>query len=60
MIISVPTIARSQLLYDHRLLALLQTCGFRLSVARLPDGRDKLRILRAVDGVASEPRRAGA
>ena len=30
-------------------LALLQTCGFRLTVARLPDGRDKLRILRAVD-----------
>jgi transposase InsO family protein len=30
-------------------LALLQTSGFRLSVARLPDGRDKLRILRAVD-----------
>src|SRR5215472_7327808 len=29
-------------------LALLQTSGFRLSVARLPDGRDKLRILRAV------------
>ena len=30
-------------------LALLQTSGFRLTVARLPDGRDKLRILRAVD-----------
>src|SRR6516162_11340948 len=30
-------------------LVLLQTSGFRLSVARLPDGRDKLRILRAVD-----------
>src|SRR5215472_1725394 len=30
-------------------LALLQTSGFRLSVARLPHGRDKLRILRAVD-----------
>ena len=30
-------------------LALLQTSGFRLSVARLPDGRDKLRILRAVN-----------
>jgi putative transposase len=29
-------------------LALLQTSGFRLT-ARLPDGRDKLRILRAVD-----------
>src|SRR5262250_3069726 len=29
-------------------LALLQASGFRLSVARLPDGRDKLRILRAV------------
>jgi hypothetical protein len=29
--------------------ALRQTSGFRLSVARLPDGRDKLRILRAVD-----------
>ena len=30
-------------------LALLQTSGFRLTVARLPDGRDKLRILRAVN-----------
>jgi putative transposase len=30
-------------------LALLQTSGFRLTVARLPEGRDKLRILRAVD-----------
>ena len=30
-------------------LALLQTSGFRLSVVRLPDGPDKLRILRAVD-----------
>src|SRR5215831_2932291 len=30
-------------------LALLQTSSFRLSVARLPEGRDKLRILRAVD-----------
>ena len=30
-------------------LALLQTSRFRLSVARLPEGRDKLRILRAVD-----------
>jgi hypothetical protein len=30
-------------------LALLQTSGFRHSVARLPDGRDKLRILGAVD-----------
>jgi hypothetical protein len=30
-------------------LALLQTSGFRLTAARLPDGRDKLRILRAVD-----------
>jgi hypothetical protein len=30
-------------------LALLQTSWFRLSVARLPDARDKLRILRAVD-----------
>ena len=30
-------------------LVLLQTSGFRLSVARLPDGRDKLRILRSVD-----------
>ena len=30
-------------------LALLQTSGFRLTLARLPDGRDKLRILRAVD-----------
>ena len=30
-------------------LALLQTSGFRLSDARLPDGEDKLRILRAVD-----------
>src|SRR5215472_7726936 len=30
-------------------LALLQTSGFRLTVSRLPEGRDKLRILRAVD-----------
>ena len=30
-------------------LALLQTCGFRLSGERLPDGQAKLRILRAVD-----------
>jgi putative transposase len=30
-------------------LALLQTSGFCLTVARLPDGRDKLRSLRAVD-----------
>jgi putative transposase len=30
-------------------LALLHTSGFRLTLARLPDGRDKLRILRAVD-----------
>src|SRR6516164_3677283 len=30
-------------------LALLQTCGFRLTLAHLPHGRDKLRILRAVD-----------
>jgi hypothetical protein len=30
-------------------LTLLQTSGFRLRVGRLPDGRDKLRILRAVD-----------
>ena len=30
-------------------LALLQTSGFRLSDARLLDGEDKLRILRAVD-----------
>jgi hypothetical protein len=30
-------------------LVLLQTSGFRLGVGRLPDGRDKLRILRAVD-----------
>jgi hypothetical protein len=30
-------------------LALLQMSGFRLTLARLPDGRDKLRILRAVD-----------
>src|SRR5215831_4439659 len=30
-------------------LALLQTSGFRLTVAPLPDGRDKLRILSAVD-----------
>ena len=29
-------------------LALLQTSGFRLSGARLPDGEAKLRILRAV------------
>jgi hypothetical protein len=31
------------------MLVLLQTSGFRLSIASLPDGRDKLRILRAVD-----------
>ena len=37
-------------------LALLQTSGFRLTVARLPDGRDKLRILRAVDRDASTSR----
>jgi hypothetical protein len=30
-------------------LALLQASRFRLTVARLPQGRDKLRILRAVD-----------
>jgi putative transposase len=30
-------------------LALLRTSGFRLTGARLPDGRDKMRILRAVD-----------
>src|SRR5262249_48095756 len=30
-------------------LALLQTSGFRLSGARLPEGEAKLRILRAVD-----------
>ena len=30
-------------------LALFQTSGFRLSDARLPDGQDKLRILRALD-----------
>src|SRR6516162_40117 len=30
-------------------LALLRTSGFRLTGARLPDGRDKRRILRAVD-----------
>src|SRR5262249_52600465 len=30
-------------------LALLQASRFRLTLARLPDGRDKLRILRAVD-----------
>jgi hypothetical protein len=29
--------------------ALLQASGFRLTAARLPDGRDKLRILGAVD-----------
>jgi len=32
-------------------LALLRASGFRLTVARLPAGRDKLRILRAVDRV---------
>ena len=31
-------------------LALLRTSGFRLTGARLPDGRAKMRILRAVDG----------
>src|SRR5580704_4782461 len=30
-------------------LALLRTSGFRLTEERLPDGRDKRRILRAVD-----------
>jgi putative transposase len=30
-------------------LALLRTCGFRLAEERLPDGRAKMRILRAVD-----------
>jgi hypothetical protein len=30
-------------------LAVLHTSGFRLNAARLPDGRDKRRILRAVD-----------
>jgi putative transposase len=30
-------------------LALLHTSGFRFSLARLPDGDDKRRILRAVD-----------
>ena len=32
-------------------LALLRTSGFRLTGARLPDGRAKTRILRAVDRV---------
>jgi hypothetical protein len=31
-------------------LALLRTSGFRLTGARLPDGRAKMGILRAVDG----------
>jgi putative transposase len=31
-------------------LALLRTSGFRLTGERLPDGRAKMRILRAVDG----------
>ena len=31
-------------------LALLHASGFRLNATRLPDGRDKRRILRAVDG----------
>src|SRR6202022_1502509 len=30
-------------------LAVLQTSGVRLTEERLPDGRDKMRILRAVD-----------
>ena len=30
-------------------LAVLRTSGFRLTEERLPDGRDKIRILRAVD-----------
>jgi len=38
-------------------LALLQTSGFHLSVARLPNGRDKLRILRAVDRSRETSRR---
>ena len=32
-------------------LAVLRTSGFRLTEERLPDGRDKMRILRAVDRV---------
>jgi hypothetical protein len=42
-------------------LALLQTSGFTLSGARLPDGRAKLRILRAVDraGVVLAQRSGG-
>jgi hypothetical protein len=36
-------------------LALLQTSGFRLAVARIRDGRDKLRILRPVDGPRAPP-----
>jgi hypothetical protein len=32
-----------------RLVAVLRTSGFRLTEARLPDGRAKMRILRAVD-----------
>src|ERR1700730_4319384 len=30
-------------------MALLRPAGFRLTEERLPDGRDKIRILRAVD-----------
>ena len=37
------------------MLVLLQTSGFRLSIASLPDGRDKLRILRPVDGPRAPP-----
>jgi hypothetical protein len=34
-------------------LALLRTSRFRLTAERLPDGRDKIRILRAVDRARS-------
>jgi hypothetical protein len=37
-------------------LALLRTSGFRLTGERLPDGRAKMRILRAVDRAASTSR----
>src|SRR5215469_16243341 len=37
----------------RKLRALLQASRFRLTLARLPDGYDKLRILRAVDRARS-------
>jgi hypothetical protein len=52
MIISMQTTARPQQRYDHRLRNLVQRTGdvtVATDLGRLPDGRAKMRILRAVD-----------